>query len=144
MITVEYIVKAAFGIIVFLVLLAIVYYDYCKTKEYNNAGKTQAKVISKAGLYERANYGRGQARTKYVAYVVEYYIDGSRQEGTHLEKKDCYEIGDTVEIRYVHDNSGYKVVNRDIKDRFYRLLLTACLGFLWAGIIIVLKRMGKV
>ena len=131
--------------IVLFILLAIIYSDYCKTKEYNNANKIKATIMNKAGIRECANYGKGQANTKYIAYEVEYYVDGIRNDGTHLEKKDDYNVGDIVEIRYIYDKkNGYQIVNRDIKDRFYRLVLSACLAIPLIVIAIVLKRTGRI
>lgn len=143
---------AIVAIILLIILMLIIYSDYCKTKEFNRANRIKARVVKKVGIHECANYGRHytvhgmrQVNTKYFAYQVEYFIDGASHSGIHLEKKDDYNIGNTVEIRYVWDeNGGYRIVNRDIKDRFYRLLFSACLATPLIVVAIILKHMGYI
>lgn len=111
-------------IVIFMVLGLFIVSDFIRTKEYINADRTMAHVNGCIGIRKTANYGRYQLPTKYYEYDVVFIVNGRTCSGTHLCKENKLKPGDTVEVRYTTGTDGtVKVVNRDIKDRFLRILI---------------------
>ena len=126
---VAYIVAAVFALCAFLVLALIIAADIIRTREYIQAFQTTAKVNNHAGESRTSNYGLQQAPTKYYRYHVTYVVNDKVCSGIHLCKKDIYKDGDIVEIRYILKKDGTpEIVNRDIKDRFFRMLICAAIA----------------
>lgn len=126
---IAYIVAVLFALCAFAVLGLVLAADIVRTKEYLSASRTMAQVVRQEGERRTANYGFQQAAAKYYGYQVSYTVGGKSCSGIHLSKKDIFREGDTVEIRYVMRRNGTpEIVNRDIKDRFFRLLLCAAIA----------------
>lgn len=126
---IAYGIAVLFALCAFLVLALIVAADIAGTREYIRACRTMARVNGPAGESRTANYGLQQTPTKYYAYHVTYHVNNRTCSGIHLCRKDILKEGDAVEIRYTIRKDGTaEIVNRDIKDRFFRMLLCAAIA----------------
>lgn len=126
---IAYIAAVLFALGALLIVGIIITADIIRTREYICAFRTTAKVSGHAGEDRTSNYGLQQAPTKYYRYHVTYSVGNRICSGIHLCKKERFKEGDTVEVRYVIRKDGTpEIVNRDIKDRFFRMVLCAVIA----------------
>lgn len=119
-----YIIAMLFAICAGAVFLLFIAADFVRTREYNHAYKTMAKVQDYMGVHKTANYGKYARSCVYHKYAVTFIVDGRLYNGEHLVKNESLVKGQDVLIRYTKEKDGTaKIVNRDIRDRFYRFLL---------------------
>ena len=126
---IAYILAVMFALCAILILGLFVAVDIVRTKEYLHADRTIARIRGYVGVKNTANYGLWQAPTKYHGYEVAFTVGGKSCSGIHLSKDRLFKEGDSVEIRYVVSKKGeVEIVNRDIKDRFFRMLICAVIA----------------
>lgn len=135
-----YILAVIFALFVLAILGLIVAADIVRTKEYIKANRTNARVNGYTGVKTTSNYGLLQASSKYHEYDVSYMVNGMSYTGRHLSKEARIMPGQIIEIRYVVDDKGeVKIVNRNIKDRFFRMLICAAIAIPLCIVIILVK-----
>lgn len=134
-----YIVAIIFTLPVCAFLGLFVMADFVRTKEYNHANKTIATILDRAGVHETSNYGRQQAATTYHEYTVEFIVGDRAYQGNYFCKDASLKQGQEVEIRYVLEKDGTaRLVNCDIRDRFYRFLLCVLIAIPFSVFCIIL------
>lgn len=134
-----YIVALLFALPICALFVLFIAADFVRTKEYNHANKTTAKILNYAGAHRTANYGKYQAATKYHKYVVEFVAGDKTYQGDYLCKDASLKQGQEVEIRYVLEkDKTARLVNRDIRDRFYCFLLCVLIAIPFSVLCIIL------
>lgn len=124
-----YIIAFLFAMCVCLIFALVIAIDAMETRKYFKASKAFAKVDRCDGMKNTSNYGLGQPATKYSKYIVSYNIENSIYSGVFLSKKRFLAEGDIVEIHYIIGKDGIpEIINRDVKDRFVRLLFCMALA----------------
>lgn len=124
-----YIMAVVFALAVAAILGLVIVADALKTREYLRAGRVMAKIDHCAGEKKTSNYGLLQPASRYYCYDVSFVINGNMYSGRHLSKEIGLRTGDPVEIRYINlSDQGIKIVNRDIKDRFLRMVICAVIA----------------
>ena len=119
-----YVVAVIFAFPVCALFMLFVAADFVRTKEYNHAKKIMAVITSYNGIQDTSNYGRYARQTTYHIYAVTFFVDGITYYGDYLCKDGSLKQGQNVEVRYVTDKDGtVRLVNSNIRDRFYRFLL---------------------
>lgn len=138
---ITYIMAVAFALLATVILGLVVVVDAVKTREYMCADRVMARIDRSAGVKKTSNYGLLQPPSRYYCYDVSFVIDGNICSGRHLSKESGLQTGDTVEIRYIHSlDQGIKIVNRDIKDRFLRMVICAVVAIPLVVICIIIYK----
>lgn len=136
-----YILAMLFALLALFLLGLFIVTDIIRTREYMKASRTTAKISGYGGRVKTANYGLLQPATRYHQYDVCFMVDGQTCRGKYLCKKAGLGEGDQVEVRYVRTaDHTIKIVNRDIKDRFFRMLLCAAAAIFLSGVYILFYR----
>lgn len=136
-----YILAVIFALVAVMVLVIIIISDVRQTREYLNAYRVLATIDEYKGVKKTSNYGLTQPGTKYQQYAVSFTVRGQQCSGIHLCKEKGLSVGDQIEVRYVRtEDNEIKVVNRDIKDRFFRMLICTAIAVSLCIIYIVFFR----
>lgn len=133
-----YALAVLFALLMLAIVGFIIFGDIVLARRYIKANRVIGNIVKADGVSETANYGLLQPATKYFKYIVDYSVDGKIYQGVFLSKNEGLPEGLPVEVRYtVYKDGSIEIVNRDYRDRLFRLIFVVILAIPMCILIIV-------
>ena len=117
------------------ILFIFISYDIKQMKRYKNANRSGGIILEWLGDENVSAYGRNQTR-KYNRYKVQFPTEYGVVTDELLVHGKKLEPGESIEVRYIVEQTGIHTVNEVSSRRMKELLFVAILGGIWAILII--------